>query len=52
MPFNLDENLTRLSQFTGAYTLATMDKSTMVSTLIKEKEERIVQLEQELETEK
>ena len=41
IPFNLAENMTRLSQFTGAYALATMDKATEVSTLLREKYERI-----------
>ena len=52
MPFNPIENLTGLSQFTGAYASTTMDKAIEVSTLLKEKEERIAQLKQELETEK
>jgi len=52
MPFNPVENLTRLSQFTGAYALATMDKAIEVSTLLKNKEERIVWLKLELEIEK
>jgi len=51
MPFNL-ANLIRLSQFTGAYASATMDKAIEVSTLLKEREERITQLEQELKIEK
>jgi len=41
IPFNPAENLTRLSQFMGAYATATMDKATEVSTLLREKEERI-----------
>jgi len=36
----------------GAYASTTMDKATEVSTLLREKEERIVQLKQELEVEK
>ena len=33
-PSNPIENLTRLSQFTGAYTTATMDKAAEVSILV------------------
>lgn len=49
---NPTENLIRLSQFTSAYATATMDKDTEISVLLKEKEEKISQLEQQLETEK
>lgn len=52
IPFNLAENLTRLSQFMGAYTSVTMDKATKASTLLREKEERTTQLKQVLEAEK
>lgn len=52
IPFNPTENLTRPSQFMQAYAWATMDKANEVSTLQREKEERIVQLESELEAEK
>ena len=45
IPFNSAENLTRLSQFTGTYASSTMDKATKVSTLLREIEERIAQLE-------
>ena len=41
IPFNPAKNLTRLSQFTGAYATTTMDKASEVSTLLREKEERI-----------
>ena len=49
-PSNPDENLTRLSQFTRAYTTATMDKAIEISILLKEKEEKIAHIEQRLET--
>lgn len=52
IPFNPAENLTIFSQFTGAYATATMDKATEIFVLLKEKEEKIAQLEQQLETEK
>lgn len=52
IPFSTAENLTRLSHFMGAYATVTMEKATEVSTLLKEKQERIAQLEQQLETEK
>lgn len=42
------ENLTKFSQFTGAYASATIDKVAEVRKLIREKEERIQQLEQQL----
>ena len=45
-------NLTKLSQFAGEYATTTIDKAVEVSSLLKEKEERISQLEQQLEIEK
>lgn len=41
MPFNVAENLTRLSKFIGEYASVTMDKAIEVSTLLKDREERI-----------
>lgn len=52
IPSNSTENLTRLSQFTGAYAIATMDKATEISILLREREERISQLEQQMEIKK
>lgn len=43
---NLAKNLTRLSQFTGAYAIATMDKATKISILLREKDDKIVHLKQ------
>lgn len=37
---NPSEDLTKLSQFSGAYTTATIDKATEVSQLIREKDQR------------
>lgn len=42
IPSNLHENLTRLSQFTGAYATATMHKGIEVYILLREREEKIV----------
>lgn len=42
-------NLTRLSQVAGAYTLATIDKVVEVQSLLKEKEDRILFLEKQLQ---
>jgi hypothetical protein len=41
-----DEELNRLSQFAGAYASATIDKAAEIQLLMKEKDQRIVQLEQ------
>ena len=46
------ENLTRLLQFVGAYATETIDKSTKVQMLLREKEQNILLLEQQLEQEK
>ena len=46
------ENLTRLSQFAGAYATATIDKVAEVQMLLREKEQKIMLLEQQLEQEK
>ena len=42
---NPSEDLTKLSQFATAYTVATMDKATEVSHLMREKDQTITQLE-------
>ena len=42
---NPSEDLTKLSQYAGAYTIAKMDKASEVSQLIKEKDQRITQPE-------
>lgn len=42
------ENLNRLSQITSAYASATIDKATKVQMLLKEKEDKIMFLEQQL----
>lgn len=52
IPSNPAENLTKLSQFTGAYATATMDKATKVFVFLMEREERIAHLKQQLEIEK
>jgi len=46
------EDLTKLSQFAGAYTTATIDKETKVNQFLKEKDQRIKQLEEQLREEK
>ena len=46
------DGLTRLNQFTRAYASATIDKAFEVQQLIKENDERIIQLEHELQAEK
>ena len=43
------KNLIRLSQITGAYTSATIDKATDVQLLLKDKEDKILFLEQQLQ---
>lgn len=43
---NPSEDLTKLSQFAGAYTASTIDKATEVNQLIKEKDKKINQLEE------
>ena len=49
---NPSEDLTKLSQYVGAYTTTTMDKASEVSQLIKEKDLRITQLEEQTTKEK
>ena len=44
---NPSEDLTKLSQYAGAYIATTMDKASEVSQLIKEKDLRIAQIEEE-----
>ena len=44
---NPSEDLTKLSQFAGAYTTATINKATEVNQLFKEKDKRINQLEEQ-----
>ena len=51
-PSNPIENLTRLSQFIGAYTTATIDKATKVSILIQEKDVKIMELQHQLDEER
>ena len=48
-PSNPIENLTRLSQFFAAYTIATMDKGAKVSILVQVKDDKIIQLQQQLD---
>jgi len=50
-PINPYANLTRLSQFAGAYAIATIDKATEVQMLLKEKEDNFFffSLEQQLQ---
>jgi len=42
---NPSEDLTKLSQYAGAYAAATMDKASKVSDFLKEKDQTIVSLE-------
>ena len=51
-PSNPIENLTRLSQFAGAYTTTMMDKVAEVSILVQEKYDKIMQLQQQLDEER
>lgn len=46
------KDFSKLSQFAGAYTVATIDKETKVNKLIKEKYQKIKQLEDQLKAEK
>jgi len=52
LPIDPSENLTKLSQFVGVYDTTTIDKATKVQMLLKEKEQRILLLEQQLAQEK
>ena len=47
-PIDPSSNLTRLSQFTGAYATTTMDKETQVQMFLREKEDKIISLEKQL----
>jgi len=47
-PIDLSEKLTKLSQFVGAYAAAMIDKAKAVRNLIREKEERRRQLEDQI----
>jgi len=49
---NPSKDLTKLSQYAGAYTTAIIDKATKVNLLIKEKYQRIAQLEEQITTKK
>ena len=46
------KELRRLTQFIGAYASTTMNKTTEIQQLLKEKEDKIMQLEQSLGNEK
>ena len=48
-PVDPSANLTRLSQFVGAYATTTMDKATEIQMLLREKEDKITSLEQQLQ---
>lgn len=52
IPSNPTEKLTKMSQFTGAYATATMDKATKVSIFLRQREEKKAQLERRLQIEK
>jgi len=52
LPMDPSENLTRLSQFVGAYATKNIDKATEVQIPLREKEKNIMLLEQQLEQEK
>jgi len=51
-PIDPSDNLTRPSQFAGAYATVTIDKETKVQMLLGEKENKILLLEQQLKQEK
>ena len=46
--FNPSDDLTKLSQYSGAYSKATMDKASEVSNLLKEKDQIIVSLQSQV----
>ena len=46
--FNPSDDLTKLSQYAGAYSVATMDKALEVSNLLKEKDQAIASLQAQL----
>lgn len=46
--FDPSDDLTKLSQYTGAYSVATMDKASEVSNLLKEKDQEITSLQAQL----
>ena len=48
-PIDLFTNLTRLSQFASVYAKMTIDKEIEVKMLLKEKEDKILSLEQQLQ---
>lgn len=48
-PINPLENITKLSQFVGTYATATLDKAAEVQIFLKEKEENVQFLEQQLD---
>jgi len=52
LPMDPSKNITRLSQFAGAYAMATIDKAIEVQIPLREKEQNIFLLEQQLEQEK
>ena len=47
-PMDPSKNLTKFSQYTGTYATTTIDKVIEVKMLLKEKEQRIMLLEQQL----
>ena len=49
---NPTKHLSKLSQFVGAYSTATIDKSEEVKLLLKQKEEKVQELERLVEQEK
>jgi len=51
-PIDPSENLINRSHFVGAYAIMTIDKATKVQMLLKEKEQKILLLEQQLAQEK
>ena len=46
--FDPSDDLTKLSQYAGAYSVATMDKASEVSNLLKEKDQAIASLQAQL----
>ena len=46
--FDPSDDLTKLSQYAGAYSAATMDKASEVSNLLKEKDQAIASLQTQL----
>lgn len=51
-PMDPSQNLAKLSQYVGAYAMATIHKAIEVQMLLREKEQKVMLLEQQLPQEK